>query len=58
MSKKYRILVVDDSTETRDLVEDMLISIGHLPRLAKPFNEYLLEEKINQALHGGLRKGD
>ena len=129
MSKKYRILVVDDSAATRDLVEDMLISIGHIScmaenyvdaleeinknkpdlilldimmpevsgfellehlksdsslapipvimisalddaesivrcvklgaidYLAKPFNEYLLEEKINLALHGSLRIG-
>ncbi len=35
MSKKYRILVVDDSAGTRDLVEDMLISIGHIPCLAE-----------------------
>ncbi len=130
MSKKYRILVVDDSAATRNLVKGMLIAIGHIPRLAenyvdaleeidkhkpdlilldimmpevsgfqllerlksdsslahipvimisalddaetivrcvklgaadylsKPFNEYRLEEKINQALRGGLQRGD
>jgi len=35
MSKKYRILVVDDSASARNLVEDMLISIGHIPCLAE-----------------------
>ena len=48
MSKKYRILVVDDSREVRDLVEDMLISIGHIPCLAENYVDALEEIDKNK----------
>jgi len=46
MSQKYRILVVDDSREVRDLVEDMLVSMGHVPRLAE--NDVAALEEIGK----------
>ncbi len=46
MSKKYRILVVDDSASARNLVEDMLISIGHIPCLAE--NDMAALEEIGK----------
>ena len=46
MSKKYRILVIDDSASARNLVSDMLISIGHIPCLAENYVDAL--EEINQ----------
>lgn len=46
MSPKYRILVVDDSREVRDLVEDMLVSMGHVPRLAE--NDVAALEEIGK----------
>ena len=46
MSKKYRILVVDDSAATRDLVSDMLISIGHIPCRAE--NDVAARQEIGK----------
>jgi len=49
-------LMMASQTEEEKIMEAVEMGVSQF--LAKPFNEYLLEEKINQALRGGLRKGD